>query len=275
MRLPSLFAGASLLCAVLVCTATAGQGTCAADDATCNEYASIAPEDLQVGDRFAAGTEKVLLKGTYKGQQVAVMDIFGRSKELDFAQQRKLAAHPVLGRHPHIVRVLGETSDGKYIVNELAELGSLANYDGSPGVFHRFRGMSLQVRLAIASQICEAMVALASAGFVFRDLAARNVLAFGMSRTDAAEVAVKLTDFGLMVGAGESRAWPPGHAMGTRWMAPESLLQWEWSEKRDVYSLRRAEFFEFSVFEFSVFISINPRYPSKEPSRAPCTPLSS
>ena len=39
-----------------------------------------------------------------------------------------------------------------------------------------------------------------------------------------------------MVGAGESRAWPPGHAMGTRWMAPESLLQWEWSEKSDVYS---------------------------------------
>ncbi|CAE7786068.1 ark-1, partial [Symbiodinium pilosum] len=51
-----------------------------------------------------------------------------------------------------------------------------------------------------------------------RDLAARNVLVFSLDPP-----LVKLTDFGLVSTAGLERyGWPKGHAMGTRWMAPES-----------------------------------------------------
>ena len=168
------------------------------------------------------------------------MEILGRSKERDYGMQRRLAAHPILSAHPGIVKVLGETSDGRFILNELAPLGSLTNYDGSTAVLNAPDGRraTTAVRLEMASQILDASTALLDAGLLHRDLAARNVLAFKFHSTDPELVEVKLTDFGLTIPIGGDPAWPPGHAMGTRWMAPEAQPTdaFEFSEASEVYS---------------------------------------
>mmetsp|Transcript_20044 Transcript_20044/g.32003 ORF Transcript_20044/g.32003 Transcript_20044/m.32003 type:complete len:563 (-) Transcript_20044:136-1824(-) len=223
-------------------TPTAGAATCGKAAGKAPGYQIIEPESLAISRRIGAGTEKHVLVGEWAMQKVAVMEIFGSSRAREFALQRRIAEHETLGQHPHLVRALGETSDGKYIVNELADLGSLTNYDGSPAVLNRadLGGMaSLAVRLVMSWQICEGTKALLAAGLLHRDLAARNVLCFRFSPSDPSLVLTKLTDFGLTIEIGGDPAWPKGHAMGTRWMAPESQpdAAFEFSEKSEVYML--------------------------------------
>ena len=228
--------GGLLLLALTAAASSTAHCSVASSDGHCLSTYSIIPSaELVLGTRFAGGTEKHLLLGEWPaGTAVAVMDIYGRSKALDFHVQRSIAEHPVLGRHPSIIKIVGETADSRYIVNELAPHGSLTNYDGSPGALDKHPQLSLVGRLEIALQVLDGMAALTKAGYVFRDMAARNVLAFSLEE-DA--VSVKITDFGLMMRAGGDDSWPPGHAMGTRWMAPESLPpRWEWTDKSDVYS---------------------------------------
>ena len=63
--------------------------------------------------------------------------------------------------------------------------------------------MSVGVRLELVRQVAEGLASLHNAGFVYRDMAARNVLAFSLPATDPAQVDVKITDFGLMIRRGE------------------------------------------------------------------------
>lgn len=206
---------------------------------TASAFADIPPDELLIGRRIGAGTEKVIYEGRWKEHSVAAMEILGHSKQRDTALQRTIANHPVLGSHPAIVRVLGETTDRQFILNELAEFGSLTNYDGSPSAFTQSAGIvSTAVLLEIASQILDASIALFEAGYLHRDLAARNVLLSSFSPSNPAEVRAKLTDFGLMISVGGDPAWPKEHAMGTRWMAPEAqpTAEFFFSEKSEVYS---------------------------------------
>ena len=53
------------------------------------------------------------------------------------------------------------------------------------------------------------------------------------------EIEVKLTDFGVVARRGLSKYdWPVNHAMGTRWMAPESQPEqgFHFDEKTDIYT---------------------------------------
>jgi diketogulonate reductase-like aldo/keto reductase len=92
--------------------------------------------------------------------------------------------------------------------------------------------------MEMASQILDADLALFTAGLLHRDLAARNVLVFSFDPADATKVNVKLTDFGLTIKTDGDPAWPKGHAMGTRWMAPEAqpTAEFEFGEASEVYA---------------------------------------
>jgi serine/threonine protein kinase len=231
------------LVVLLACCSSASSGPepeCDADSPA--QYRPAIPAaELELGKRIGAGTEKVIYAGRWRGIDVAAMEILGHSKARDIALQRRIAQHPTLGAHPALVRVFGETDDGRFILNELAPLGSLTNYDGSAAVLTRpdIGGRATTaVLLEAASQILDADMALFDAGLLHRDLAARNVLAYSFSPDDPAGIVVKLTDFGLTIPIGGDPAWPPGHAMGTRWMAPEAqpTAAFEFGEASEVYA---------------------------------------
>ena len=91
-------------------------------------------------------------------------------------------------------------------------------------------------------QICEGMQVIADEKLVHRDLALRNILVFGFSEQDPAQVNVKISDFGLTRDAqraGQSTAYihQPGNALPVRWMAPESLRLRRWTEKSDMWAM--------------------------------------
>ena len=223
------------------CSASGGDEPECDADCPAQYQPAIPAADLELGKRIGAGTEKVIYAGRWRGIDVAAMEILGHSKARDIALQRRIAQHPTLGAHSALVRVLGETDDGRFILNELAPLGSLTNYDGSAAVLTRpdIGGRATTaVLLEAASQILEADMALFDAGLLHRDLAARNVLAYNFPPDDPAGVIVKLTDFGLTIPIGGDPAWPPGHAMGTRWMAPEAqpTAAFEFGEASEVYA---------------------------------------
>lgn len=81
-----------------------------------------------------------------------------------------------LGKHPNLATLLGATKhpDGSpCMLVEYAALGSLDNVLAGPA--GGGRETSEEVRLTVATQICEGMAQLALHGVVHRDLASRNV----------------------------------------------------------------------------------------------------
>ncbi|CAE7564420.1 Src64B [Symbiodinium natans] len=197
-------------------------------------YVIIPSGELRVVEhRVASGTEKLVHKSSWKGRDVAVLDIRGASRKSERELQR-LMAETTLGAHPHVVQILGETDDGQ-IVNEWAPLGSMTNYDGSATHFTSKAGsLPWSVLAVIACQVASAAEAFWNSSLLHRDLAARNVLVFSLDPP-----LVKLTDFGLVATAGQERyGWPKGHAMGTRWMAPESQpdADFHFDDKTEIYS---------------------------------------
>lgn len=197
-------------------------------------YAIIPAGDLTVLERqVASGTEKLIHKASWKGQTVAVLDVRGSSRQFERELQQLMVETP-LGTHPHVVQILGETDDGQ-IVNEWAPLGSMTNYDGSGTHFTTMAGsLSWSLLAVIACQVASAAEAFWNSSLLHRDLAARNVLVFSLDPP-----LVKLTDFGLVATSGQERfTWPTGHAMGTRWMAPESQpdSDFHFDDKTEIYT---------------------------------------
>lgn len=47
----------------------------------------------------------------WRGQPVALLEVLGGSRDVERSMQRLVAEHPELSRHPHVVRVLGETEE--------------------------------------------------------------------------------------------------------------------------------------------------------------------
>ena len=98
------------------------------------------------------------------------------------------------------------------------------------------------------TQVCGALLAVAAAGVVHRDVAARNVLVAALP--PAAPLSVKLADFGLAIdldiaaaAAAAAAAVGAGHhvsgkvgTVATRWAAPEGLERGVWTEASDVWS---------------------------------------
>ena len=81
-----------------------------------------------------------------------------------------------LGKHPNLATLLGATKhpDGSpCMLVEYAALGSLDNVLAGPA--GGGCDTSEEVRLTVATQICEGMAQLALHGVVHRDLASRNV----------------------------------------------------------------------------------------------------
>jgi serine/threonine protein kinase len=99
---------------------------------------------------------------------------------------RKLPKHPNINAYIGTIQPPGK---GVCIIMELCTHGQL-------DLFLREHQAKIECkhRIAILSQICEGMQAVSSAGIIHRDLAAHNVLVYGVK-----PLLVKLIDFGLAI----------------------------------------------------------------------------
>jgi len=151
--------------------------------------------------------------------------------ESDVAFYERFRREEQIGRkleHPNIVRVLdpGERSR-MYLVMEFAEGKSLR------AILHQRKRLPVPEALAIARQICSALVFMHEQGIVHRDLKPDNVLIGSDGR-------VKLLDFGIAMDESARRlTWfglsPP---IGTPdYMAPEQVKGKRGDVRTDVYAL--------------------------------------
>jgi alpha-tubulin suppressor-like RCC1 family protein len=131
---------------------------------------------------MAEGSYKSVYKATWyrdgdRGTPVAVALLKLRSAESDAAaMDAEVKVFVQLGKHPHLAILLGTAKhpDGSpCMLVEYAALGSLDNVLAGPSGGRC--ETSEEVRLTVATQICEGMAQLALHGIVHRDLASRNV----------------------------------------------------------------------------------------------------
>ena len=118
-----------------------------------------------------------------------------------------------LGRHTRLVRFYGQCRDGEdqLLVTEFAPHGSLSDAFGDMHDEGTIGDVSMEHQMVMMRQICQGMEMLATQKVIHRDLAARNVLLFHFDPRDAVATSVKVSDFGLSVGAyGRSHAYAQG-----------------------------------------------------------------
>lgn len=139
-----------------------------------------------------------------------------------------------LGRHPRLVRFLGQCIDGEehLMLTEYAELGSLSK------AFETWEGeITLGHELVMMQQVAQGMEHLIGHEIVHRDLAARNVLVFGFNRDDVLKTSVKISDYGLATSSYDRThvTGPVGH-LPVRYMSVEALEKHRFSHKSDVWA---------------------------------------
>jgi serine/threonine protein kinase len=187
--------------------------------------------EVVIGRRLARGASKVVYEGTFRGKAVAVCEIAPGACEAEAALLVKL------GRSPALVQYEGVCTDGAphLLLTELAPHGSLEQL-----LEARDAEVSEAHARAILQQVCVGMEALSHAGLVHRDLAARNVHVFAFDPAAPLTTRVKVGDFGLALERvrethvyGASAQAP---RLPVRWMAPEALRRWRFSERSDVWA---------------------------------------
>ena len=141
-------------------------------------------------------------------------------------------------RHPNVAGVyhFGASPDGAhfYYAMELVEgetLEALVRRDGP---------LNSKVALEIAIQIAHALMAAAAHGLIHRDLKPGNIM-LTRSGTDAAELQVKIIDFGLAKAIADAGGEPDlthGQFVGTpNFASPEQFRSGPVDARSDIYSL--------------------------------------
>jgi len=183
--------------------------------------------EVEVGEQLSCGAYKTAYSGTWKGKNVALLQLRSGESHVECQVMHDLGQHPRLATFYGVAR---DNDDKEWIVMEMAHHGSL---DDS---LRRVLGgaqPSPHLVVAIGEQVAEAMECISLRGIVHRDLAARNVLAFDL-HADGRRLDVRVSDFGLArecdYVCGSTDALP------VRYMSPEAILQRNFSEKSDVWS---------------------------------------
>jgi len=191
----------------------------------------IEPSEIQMGTRLALGASGEVLKGTWKGREIALKRMaFGQSQMTEKFMDDFLYEIKIMSTldHQNVLKFLGAsiTQTGEvFLVTEFMEHGSvkdvLANTEGKID-------WKLKIRLAVDAARGMQYLHSCHPPIIHRDLKNSNLLIDKKWRC-------KIADFGI------SRIKPTNTQsmtlVGTpAYMAPEVISQNKYSEKGDVYS---------------------------------------
>uniref|UniRef100_H2YT87 non-specific protein-tyrosine kinase n=1 Tax=Ciona savignyi TaxID=51511 RepID=H2YT87_CIOSA len=186
--------------------------------------------EFKLGKKLGEGNFGKVFEGLWNGTtKVAVKTLKqGTSEQESFLKEAKLMKKL---RHPKLVQLYAvcTRSEPFYIVTELMCNGSLLDY------LRDHEDLNQLILIDMAAQIASGMAYLETNNYIYRDLAARNIL---VGKNNC----VKVADFGLaraikvgLIGFEEiyestSKKFP------VKWSAPEAALQKNFSIKSDVWS---------------------------------------
>ncbi|KAI6240488.1 Protein kinase domain-containing protein [Aphelenchoides fujianensis] len=150
--------------------------------------------------------------------------------------QKEIVFMKSLKYHPHLVCLMGYVADAvsPLLLIEYCSRGDLLHFvrERKNQIVHGTESQeNLKVKnlVSFAWQIANGLEYLNSIGCIHRDVAARNVL------LDESNVC-KIGDFGLCRLADSLIYTTRGGRLPVRWMSPESLKNFEYSSKSDVWS---------------------------------------
>jgi len=190
-------------------------------------------DDYNVGSVLGVGTVGTIYAATEKatGNQVAIKRLHpsvSRDPLIGARFRREMMILQRL-RHPNVIGYYGggEDSDGNlFYIMELVEGGSFRDLLSTNG------GLSWQVVVSAASQICSALQCAHNHGIIHRDLKPGNLF---LTRDGL----IKLGDFGIARDVSASDLTAEGLTVGTHaYMAPEQISgDASISGKADLYAL--------------------------------------
>jgi len=190
-------------------------------------------DDYNVGSVLGVGTVGTIYAATEKatGNQVAIKRLHpsvSRDPLIGARFRREMMILQRL-RHPNVIGYYGggEDSDGNlFYIMELVEGGSFRDLLATNG------GLSWQVVVSAASQICSALQCAHNHGIIHRDLKPGNLF---LTRDGL----IKLGDFGIARDVSASDLTAEGLTVGTHaYMAPEQISgDASISGKADLYAL--------------------------------------
>ncbi|PRP80357.1 hypothetical protein PROFUN_11926 [Planoprotostelium fungivorum] len=191
----------------------------------------IEASDIQLGETIASGTAGDVMKGQYKGREIAVKkmafkpsQVTHRFREEYYNEIRLMSAMD----HPNILRFLGASisSNGDVmLLSEFMDFGSIRD------LMQKEEKISFNLKCRLASDAARGVSYLHNCKppILHRDLKSSNLLVdrrwrckvadFGVSRIRPVTASNCMTKIGT-----------PSH------MAPEVILQNRWSEKSDAFS---------------------------------------
>jgi len=185
-------------------------------------------EDIKIHNEVGRGASGTVSYATWRMQHCAVKQLLATVTEKDiedFNQEAKLLMN--LRPHANVVQFYGVCQNPFCIVTEFLSGGSLSAYLRSAVK------IDLEKVLTWAIETAAGMIHLHAEGVIHRELAARNLL---LDPT----LSIKITDFGMsrIISSQEGAADVTKSDVGPlKWMAPECILEKQYSQKSDVYAI--------------------------------------
>ncbi|XP_022777787.1 fibroblast growth factor receptor-like [Stylophora pistillata] len=208
------------------------------------DWAEIPRSDVTLQDKLGEGAFGEVYKGLVrvggKERACAVKKLKANAAETERRDLlNELAVMVTVGEHPNVLSLIGACTrtESVLVIIRLAPNGCLLDqlkrnrenpyYDVSKKQIN----FTPQDKVEVARDVARGMLHLASKKCVHRDLAARNVL------LDEENVAM-VSDFGLSRDVYESGEYESttGGMLPVRWMALESLEDYTYNTKTDVWS---------------------------------------
>ncbi|KAL6079948.1 Receptor-interacting serine/threonine-protein kinase 3 [Balamuthia mandrillaris] len=192
------------------------------------KYREIERSELKIEKRpVGRGVFGIVYRGEWRGATVAVKKLVGALGEKELTELfREAALLEKLCHHPHVVNYIGivKSREDVSLVTQFYEKGSL--YDI---LIVRREKVPWKTVVGMARDAAAGILHLHREKVIHRDVAARNCLVDESCR-------VVVTDFGLSRVKTSAYLQSNNNFGPVAWMAPESLLERQFSEKSDAYS---------------------------------------